>query len=124
MSNAEIARATGVNAQSDRPWTRFEQWPELAYYLSLFLQLGAPRPGWIWLSVNTTSGHAIPLDPVVQVPKTLSRWEEVADVLAQLAPLEPTEGDSSREYLFGFLVGMVIGDAAKSRTKNWHRYLG
>ena len=123
-SDSEIASAAGVSSKSIYSWTRFREKPKLAHYLGLYLQLGEPRPGWVWLSVNNTPGHAIPLGPFVQVPKALSRWEEIADVLAQLSPLEPREDNLSREYLFGFLVGMIIGDAAKSRTKNWHRHLG
>ena len=53
-----------------------------------------------------------------------------------MGPLIPSEADTvtensegdrevfSREYMFGFLLGMTIGDAAKSRSKNWHRHLG
>jgi hypothetical protein len=123
-STAEIARAINVNQQSVRAWTRFEQKPKLGHFLCLYLQLGAPRPDRVWLSVNNTSGHAIPLGPVVEVPKVISRWSDVSGVLAQLNPLEAIENGLSREYLFGFLVGMIIGDAAKSRTKTWHRHLG
>ena len=118
------ARVTGVNPHSVRTWTRFEQMPKLAHYLCSYLRLGRPREGWTWLSVNNSSGHAIPLGPVVQVPRMISNWEEVAEVLAQLKPLEPLPVGLSREFLFGFLVGMLIGDSAKSRSKNWHRHVG
>jgi hypothetical protein len=123
-SVAEIARRTYVNQQSVRTWTRFEQKPKLAHFLSLYLQLGIPRPGWVWLSINNTSGHAIPLGPVVDVPMSISNWNDVAVVLAQIKPIEPIENGLSREYLFGFLTGMIIGDSAKSRAKNWHRHIG
>jgi len=123
-SNAEIARETGVNEYSIYSWTRFRQKPKLAHYLCLFLELGKPRPDWVWLSVNNTSGHAVPLGPLVQVPKVMSKWGEMAGVLAQLTPLEQTESGLSKDYLLGFLVGMIIGDAAKSRVENWHRHLG
>ena len=123
-SIAEIARTTGVNWQSVKAWARFEQRPKLAYYLGLHLQLGLPRPGWAWLSVNNTSGHAVPLGPIIQVPKTISKWEVVAAVLVQVKPLGAADDGLSREYMFGFLVGMIIGDTAKSRAKYWHRHLG
>lgn len=51
-------------------------------------------------------------------------WNEVAGVLSQLKPLDVQVNGLPREYLFGFLVGMIIGDAAKSRAKTWHRHLG
>lgn len=124
MSIEEIAQATGVNRQSVKNWTIFKQKPKLAHYLSLYLQIGRPRPGWRWLSLNNTSGHAIPLGPMVEVPTLIHSWNEIAIVLSQLKPLEAEHLGLSREYLFGFLVGMIIGDAAKSRAKNWHRHIG
>lgn len=119
-----IARETGVKLTSIRRWTRFEQKPKLAHFLGLYLELGNPKPGWVWLSVNNTSGHAMPLGPMIQVPKAISNWNDVARVLAQLTPLRGSESDLSREYMFGFFIGMVIEDAAKSRSKNWHRHIG
>ena len=123
-SATAFSRATGVNVTSVRKWTRFRQKPELAHFLSLYLQLGKPRPGWVWLSANNTSGHAIPLGPVVEVPEKISDWSDVSNVLTQLKPLAMTGTGFSREYMFGFLIGMVIGDSAKSRSENWHRHLG
>jgi hypothetical protein len=123
-SLAAISQETGVKPNSVRRWTKFNQRPKLAHFLGAFLNLGIPRPGWVWLSVNNTSGHAIPLGPFVEVPKTISSWEDVASVLSQLEPLEDSEENLTREYMLGFLVGMVIGDAAKSRSKNWHRHVG
>lgn len=123
-SIAEIARMTGVGWQSVRAWTKFKQKPKLAHFLSLFLKLGEPKTGWVWLSVNNTSGHAIPLGPIVEVPTSVTSWNDIARVLAQLKPFELGANGLSREYLFGFLVGMIIGDTAKSRAKNWHRHLG
>jgi len=74
--------------------------------------------------VNNTPGHSVPLGPMIQVPTAISCWRDVATVLAQLRPLKDEGIDLSREYLFGFFVGMIIGDAAKSREKTWHRHLG
>ena len=123
-SVSEITRATGVNQQSVWSWTTFRQKPKMAHYLAIFLQHGVPRPGRVWLSVNNTPGHAIPLGPVVEVPESISGWNDVSEVLEWLKPLERLDSSLSREYLFGFLVGMVIGDAAKSRERTWHRHIG
>jgi hypothetical protein len=122
-SVADISSLTGVRPSSVLRWTRFEQMPKLGHFLSIFLQLGIPKPGWVWLSVNNTSGHAIPMGPFVQVPRAISGWEEIGAAISQLKPLESEDGPK-REYMFGFLIGMIIGDAAKSRSKNWHRHLG
>jgi len=124
MSIAEVAYATGVNWQSVRMWTKFRQKPKLAHFLSLYLSRGSPRPGRVWLSVNNTTGHAIPLGPIIEVPTSILGWDDVASVISQLKSLEAGRHGLPREYLFGFLVGVIIGDAAKSRSKNWHRHIG
>jgi hypothetical protein len=123
-SAKEISIATRVNSFSVWSWTRFRQKPKLAHYLEAFLEFGKPRPELVWLSVNNTSGHAVPLGPFVQVPKTISEWRDVGEVVAQLKPLQSQDENVPRDYMFGFLLGMIIGDAAKSRSKNWHRHLG
>lgn len=123
-SPSEISKRTGVGVQSVRAWTNFRQRPKLAHFLTMYLELKRPRPNWVWLSVNNASGHAIPRGPMVEVPASITDWKDVTDVLSQLEPLEPLAGLLTREYLFGFLVGMIIGDAAKSRTGDWHRHLG
>ena len=123
-SAGEISKATGINVGSVRRWTRFEQKPKLAHFLALCLKLGPPSDGWVWLSMNNTSGHAMPLGPFIQVPKAVLNWSDVERVLNHTAPLAPFELDFSRAYMFGFLVGMIIGDAAKSRSEKWHRHLG
>ena len=116
-SLSEIANVTGVNSRSIGKWIGFKQKPKLAHFLSLYLQLGRPKPGWVWLSVNNTSGHAIPLGPMIEVPARITHWNDVAHVLAQLRPLRDIGNTFSREYMVGFLIGMVIGDSAKSRYR-------
>lgn len=123
-SKAEISRIVGVESRSVGNWTNFRQKPKLAHFLSLFIELGTPRPGWVWLSINNSSGHAVPLGPIIQVPEMISDWGDVEQVLAQLRPVNEIDPQFSQEYMFGFLLGMAIGDSAKSRSRNWHRHLG
>ncbi len=120
----EISRTIGVKPSSLRNWIRFEQMPKLAHYLELFLRLGRPKSGWVWLSINNSPGHAVPVGPVTQVPETISAWYDVEEVVRQLESLDGETHGFTKEYLFGFLVGMVIGDSAKSKSENWHRHLG
>lgn len=54
-SIAQIARMTTVKWQSAWKWTKFEQKPKLAHFLSLYLRLGEPKAGKVWLSVSNTS---------------------------------------------------------------------
>jgi len=56
-SIAEIAAKTGVNRASVETWTSFRQKPKLAHYLGLYLKIGKPKAGRVWLSINDTSGH-------------------------------------------------------------------
>lgn len=107
-----------------RRWVGLKQGPKLAHFLGLYLVLGKPACGCMWLSLNNTSGHAIPLGPMIQVPRTVSKWEDVENVIAQQKRLGSIGTDLSRLYTFGFFVGMIIGDAAKSKSKGWHRHLG
>lgn len=122
-SIASIARQVGVNSTTVKSWVTFKKKPKLAHYLSIYLKLGEPRPGWVWLSVNNSSGHAVPLGPVVQVPTELSEWSEVETLLGQLEPVGSVRADVSLQYKFGFLLGLLIGDAGKKRQKAWHRHI-
>jgi hypothetical protein len=119
----QVATIVDESLSSVSAWLRFEEKPKLGHFLAAHLSLGPPREGWVWLSINNTSGHAVPLGPFIQVPTKIIGWQDVADVLGQIRPLREAS-ELSREYLFGFLLGMAIGDAAKSRTKGWHRHLG
>ena len=121
---SQIVASTGVLRHSVIRWIKLEQRPKLAHFLGLYLGLGNPRPGWTWLSVNNSSGHAVPLGPILQVPSSISKWQDIEDVLSQIQSPDTGDGGMSREYLFGFLLGMVIGDAAKSRERSWHRHIG
>jgi hypothetical protein len=120
---SEISRETGVKPWSIATWTRFQQRPKLGYYLRAFLELGPPRDGWRWLSVNNTSGHAVPLGPFIQVPMTIGSWKDIEALLASLVPLGRGRPTFSLEYMFGFLLGVIVGDAAKKRQRGWHRHL-
>ena len=121
-----ISERMRVSLASVRYWIRSKRNSKLTDYLREFMRLGEPRHGWVWLSVNNTPGHAIPLGPFIEVPKVVACWRDVQYVLDQLRPLrrfDALRGRPSRAYLFGFLLGIMIGDAAKSRTGTWHRHL-
>lgn len=123
VKTGRISSITNVNGYSVSAWSSFRQKPKLGHYLSKYLELGPPKQGCKWLSLNNTSGHAIPLGPFVQVPIEIKQWKDVECVLSSLTPPESVSPPYSREYLFGFLLGVVIGDAAKKRQQKWHRHL-
>src|SRR5467141_3980798 len=54
-----IHESTGVNASTIRTWTDLVHIPKLGCYLRALLELGIPREGFVWLSVNSSHGHAI-----------------------------------------------------------------
>jgi hypothetical protein len=123
IGSGEISRRTGVLSPSIWAWTTFRQKPKLAHYLSEFLRRGTPRPGHVWLSINNSSRFAVPYGPFVAVPTTVTSWKDVESVLSQITPLGSEGRGFSREYMFGFLLGIAIGDAAKKRQGTWHRFL-
>jgi hypothetical protein len=122
-SQIQIAIETGTSASTIHTWVSLRQAPRLVHYLAAFLQLGPPRNQWVWLSVNNSHGYGIPYGPFVEVPRAITKWEEVEHVLEQLHPLKPMPERLTRAELFGFLLGMVIGDTAKSKQGRWRRHL-
>ncbi|HZW85340.1 MAG TPA: hypothetical protein VFE91_05505 [Nitrososphaerales archaeon] len=89
----------------------------------MYLELGTPPPNWALLTINNTSRHAVPLGPVVKVPLQVKGWKDIETVLSQIEPLQGSDSGHSRPYMFGFLLGVIIGDASKKRQKNWHRHV-
>jgi hypothetical protein len=123
IGSKEVSRRTGVLSTSIWAWTTFKQKPKLAHYLSEFLRRGSPGPGRVWLSINNSSRFAVPYGPFVAVPTTVTSWKDVESVLSQITPLGNEGCGFSKEYMFGFLLGIMIGDAAKKRQGKWHRLL-
>jgi hypothetical protein len=68
-------------------------------------------------------GHAIPLGQFIQVLKTIHVWDEVDEMLSQIKPMGEETTRFTKAYLFGFLVGIVIGDAHKPKQGHGHRHL-
>jgi hypothetical protein len=49
--------------------------------------------------------------------------KDIQIVLSSLAPIQGPDLKFSKEYIFGFLLGVTVWDAAKKRQQNWHRHL-
>ncbi len=120
---SEISARTGVLSPSIHAWISFRQKPKLAHFLALLLRLGEPKLGFVWLSVNNTSRHGIPSGPMLQVPLKIRSWGDVETLIEQIPLGSGIELVNSRAYMLGFLLGIMIGDAAKKRQKTWHRHL-
>ena len=97
--------------------------PKLAHFLKAMILLGKPQEGFVWLTLEQSHGHAVPVGQFVQVPISIERWDDVATVISQIVPRTPSKGEFTRPYLFGFLVGMILGDGHKPKQGHSHRHL-
>ncbi len=124
ISIQEISNRVGVKYATTRTWVRLQKMPKLSHYLRALVALGVPVAGFVWLSLNNSPGRDVPSGPFVRVPRTVSSWREIDEVLGQLHPIGATRSKEGSRYMFGFALGMIIGDASKSRQQKWHRHLG
>lgn len=118
----EIATKLSISRSTVYSWLVGGKMPNLGYFLKAHLELGDPPPGKSWLTVNSSHGHALPLGPWISVPHEISRWTDFLEVINQLRLLNQPAFE--RVYHAGFFLGMIIGDAAKSKQGNAHRHVG
>ena len=121
-NQVEVAEQVEVSKATASNWSRVDNMPKLCHYLAAFLTLGPPTDGKVWLTLEQTHGHGVPIGQFVQVPTVISSWNDVATIIREIVPLESATGQS-REYLFGFLVGIMIGDAHKPKQGHSHRHI-
>jgi hypothetical protein len=125
-NNREVSEQVEASMSTVNTWRNASQLPKLAHYLKSYLQLGAPIEGCRWLTMECSHGYAVPIGKFLSVPCEVKSWQEVAFVLTQLPSLDERCKGYPREYLFGFLVGILMGDAAKTKSKmgSAHRHIG
>lgn len=111
----------GVGLGVASSWASQEVMPKLAHYLKALIKLGPPSSGRVWLTTECSHGYANPIGQFVQVPERIESWMDVERVLSQLRPLETLSTQFSLAYIFGFFVGMMIGDAHKPKQGRGHR---
>jgi hypothetical protein len=97
--------------------------PKLAHFLKGFLEIGRPTADRVWLTLEHSHGYAIPLGQFIQVPIKIMNWQQVNEVASQIHPIDETDAKFSKPYLFGFLVGIIIGDAHKPKQGHAHRHI-
>ena len=124
VSRTDIHLRTRVRPSTVYAWTRMTSMPKLGHFLSSLLSLGEPDEDRLWLTLEHTHGHAIPIGGFIQVPASVNSWLEVENVLQQTIISVPSVQGFDSRYLFGFLLGMIIGDAAKSKQGRGHRHIG
>ncbi len=120
---ADIAADLGINHNSVSTWKHMDQMPKLGHFLKAFTRLGLPPSGNVWLTLEHSHGHATPVGQFIAVPATVTKWIDVEATISQIAPLGTRMADFSRNYLFGFLLGIILGDANKHKQGHAHRHL-
>lgn len=122
QADNRISKEIKVTPSSVRNWLQGVTKPKLVRYLEAYLQHGKPRDGWVWLSINNAAFHASPQGPFIEVPIVITKWQDVLVVIKQLGSYG-LRGSRQRVYELGFLMGILIGDAAKKRQYKWHRHI-
>jgi hypothetical protein len=112
-----------VSTTTIRSWLLLEKMPKLAHFLKAFLKLGLPDDNHVWLTLEQSHGYAIPVGQFIRIPKILRSWEDAEPVLPQIKPLLECMPQFSRRYLFGFLLGIILGDAHKPKQGHSHRHI-
>ncbi|MDA4134257.1 MAG: hypothetical protein OK441_01635 [Thaumarchaeota archaeon] len=120
---SRVADVLGVNHNSVHNWKHLQQMPKLGHFLKALLSLGPPTAGRVWLTIEQSHGYAIPLGQFIQIPDSIQSWEDVNLVLPQIAPISEEATEFSRPYLFGFLVGVILGDTHKPKQGHSHRHI-
>ena len=116
------SRSDGVEGRI-QTWLQHGKAPKLGQFLRAYLRLGTPKEGRVWLNTKHSHGYGLPIGQFIQVPITVRNWSEIALVLSQLRPVDGFRENVERNYAFGFLVGMLIGDSNKWKSGNWHRHI-
>lgn len=116
-----IPMKMGVGLGFASSWASQEVMPKLGHYLKALMELGPPSEGTVWLTMECTHGYANPIGQFVQVPRKIESWMDVARVLSQLTPIEAGATQFSKSYIFGFFVGIMLGDAHKPKQGRGHR---
>jgi hypothetical protein len=127
----ELAESFSINQLSGtevverriQTWLQHGKAPKLAQFLRAYLQMETPKEGWVWLNTKHSHGYGLPIGQFIQVPTTVRNWSEIALVISQLRPVDGFRESVERNYAFGFLLGMLIGDSNKWKSGNWHRHI-
>jgi hypothetical protein len=118
---AEDSENLGMESRLATPWATQAIMPKLGHYLRASIELGDPGPDKVWLTTECSHGQANPIGKFLRVPTQVESWKDVEEVLGQISPVTQPSSHFSRAYLFGFLIGIVIGDAHKPKPGNGHR---
>lgn len=123
----EIARELLLHRSTVLEWRNGTDLP----YLVKLAQVAVDNPireGWRMLPLSVQAGGNKQLN-WIQVPDEICRFDDIGEVIRQLRPipeviatvtrfgLEPTKFESMRIEMFGYLLGILLGDAGKRGGK-------
>jgi hypothetical protein len=111
----------GVGLGTSYAWATMEAMPKLGHYLRALVELGEPTESRVWLTMECTHGYANPIGQFIQVPEKIETWKDVEEVIHQVTQIGEASTQFGKAYLFGFFVGMIIGDAHKPKQGRAHR---
>lgn len=123
LKQTEVSSRIGVSAPCVHSWKHLHSYPKLVHFLSAYLKLGEPPAGLVWLSLEQSHGHAVPLGQFIQVPNSITSWRDVDLVIQQIHHIGELSTQFSKVYLFGFLLGVITGDAHKPKQGRGHRHI-
>ena len=118
-----VAEIMEINHNSIYKWKNLQQMPKLGHFLKAFLSLDPSTDGRVWMTLEHSHGHAIPVGQFIQVPTSISAWDDVNRVLSQIKPIGEETTKFTKPYIFGFLVGVILGDGHKPKQGHGHRHL-
>ncbi|MFW9890173.1 MAG: LAGLIDADG family homing endonuclease, partial [Candidatus Thorarchaeota archaeon] len=111
-----IAKKLGIGKSTINEWLRHSQLPTNVKVASLIPKTELKR-GKKWLPLRLDPIQNIPTD-FIQVPESITKSEDLLDVLKQLTSLETNEkeeyekqfGKLPREITFMYLLGLIVSD--------------
>jgi len=119
----DMARRLGLHRSTVAKWRDGTDQPYLIRAMNDVLSLDT-KPGWRLLPMHLTSGGYIPSGWIL-IPETIQEHGDIRVVIDQLRPLERTFERAAifnlsrfqiletREDLFAYLLGIMVGDSAK-----------
>ncbi len=102
----KISKITNVPKSTTSKWIYGYSIPYIAHYLKYYSKL---KPNKKIISINSTRG-GIQTGPWIKIPEKINNFKDIKKVLSQL-------NNKNIEKEFGYLLGIMIGDASKHGIK-------
>ena len=113
MSFFGLCRKLGKSYGTLSIWKKGKHVPWLINWLELYLRLGKPKDGYVWLPLSLD--FRINTSQAIEVPTKIEKWEAIANVIEKLVSIEDSQTvmPLGKEECFAFALGMMVGDVSK-----------